>query len=163
MDDFGNARYSQLVWEMILKFYDFWTTYKPKPIMCEEFVFSDKYKYAGTADLVVELEGETWLLDLKTSNSIHKSYDLQLAAYAKALEEVKDIKIDRTGIIWLKAHTRTASKKKGVFQGKGWQLRQVDEIDKNFELFEMIYKLYSLDNPTIEPIYNCYPTTLKVE
>ena len=162
MDDYGNAKYSQLVWEMILKFYEFWTTYKPKPILCEEFVFSDKYKFAGTADLVVELDGETWLLDLKTSNSIHKSYDLQLAAYAKALEEVKDIKIDRTGIIWLKAHTRSKSKKKGVYQGKGWQVRQVDEIDKNFELFEMIYKLYSLENPTIEPIYNCYPTTLKI-
>jgi hypothetical protein len=162
MDDYGNAKYSQLVWEMILKFYEFWTTYKPEPIMCEEFVFSDKHKFAGTADLVVKLDGEIWLLDLKTSNSIHKSYDLQLAAYAKGLEETKGIEIERTGIIWLKAHTRTASKKKGVYQGKGWQVRQVDNIEQNFELFEMIYKLYSLENPTIEPIYNCYPTTLKL-
>ena len=162
MDDYGNAKYSQIVWEMILKFYDFWTTYNPEPIMCEEFVFSDKHKFAGTADLVVKLDGEIWLLDLKTSNSIHKSYDLQLAAYAKGLEETKDIKIERTVIIWLKAHTRTPSKKKGVYQGKGWQIRQVDNIEQNFELFEMIYKLYSLENPTIEPIYNCYPTTLKL-
>tara|TARA_R100001591_G_scaffold117052_1_gene135509 strand:+ start:447 stop:1229 length:783 start_codon:yes stop_codon:yes gene_type:complete len=162
MDDFGNARYSQLVWEMILKFYEFWSTYKPELISTEEFVFSDEHKYAGTADLVVKLDGQVWLLDLKTSNSIHKSYDLQLAAYAKALEETKGIKIERTGIIWLKAHTRSNSKKKGVYQGKGWQLRQVDKIEENFELFNMIYKLYSLENPTIEPIYNCYPTTLKI-
>ena len=65
------------------------------------------------------MDGEVWLLDLKTSNSIHKSYDLQLASYAKALEECKGIKIERTGIIWLKAHTRSASKKKGVYQVKG--------------------------------------------
>ncbi len=162
MDDFGNARYSQLVWEMILKFYEFWSTYKPELISTEEFVFSDEHKYAGTADLVVKLDGQVWLLDLKTSNSIHKSYDLQLAAYAKALEETKGIKIERTGIIWLKAHTRSNSKKKGVYQGKGWQIRQVDKIEENFELFNMIYKLYSLENPTIEPIYNCYPTTLKI-
>ena len=162
MDDYGNAKYSQLVWEMILKFHDFWITYNPKPISAEDFVYSDEHKFAGTADLVVEMDGETWLLDLKTSNSIHKSYDLQLAAYAKALEETKGIKIDRTGIIWLKAHTRSTSKKKGVYQGKGWQVRIVDDIEKNFELFKMIYKLYSLENPTVEPIYNCYPTTLKL-
>jgi hypothetical protein len=162
MDDYGNARYSQIVWEMILKFYDFWSTYKPKLISTEEFVFSDKFKYAGTADLLVEMDGETWLLDLKTSNNLHRSYNLQLAAYAKAIEETKGIKIQRTGIIWLKANTRSASKKKGVYQGKGWQIKTIDEIDYNFDLFQTIYKLYLLDNPKTEPIYKSYPTTLKI-
>ena len=162
MDDYGNAKYSQIVWEMILKFYDFWKTHKPELISAEDFVWSDEHRYAGTADLVVKMNGETWLLDLKTSNSIHKSYDLQLASYAKALEESKGIKIDRTGIIWLKAHTRGPSKQKNVIQGKGWKLLQIDEIDKNFELFKMIYELYKLENPVTEPIYNSYPTTLKI-
>jgi len=162
MDDYGNAKYSQIVWEMILKFAEFWRTYKPELISTEDFVWSDEHKYAGTADLVVKMDGETWLLDLKTSNSLHKSYDLQLASYAKALEECKGIKIDRTGIIWLKSHTRSASKKKGVYQGKGWQIKVIDDIDKNFELFQMIYKLYSLENPVTEPIYNSYPTTISI-
>jgi hypothetical protein len=162
MDNYGNAKYSQLVWEMILKFHDFWTTHKPELISAEEFVWSDKHKYAGTADIVCKLNDEVWLLDLKTSNSIHKSYDLQLASYAKALEESKGIKIDRTGIIWLKAHSRGPSKQKNKIQGKGWKLIEVDDIDKNFELFQMIYKLYSLENPNTEPIYNSYPTTLKL-
>ena len=162
MDDYGNAKYSQIVWEMILKFYDFWNTYKPELISTEDFVFSDEHKYAGTADLVVKMNNETWLLDLKTSNNMHKSYDLQLAAYAKALEETKGIKIDRTGIIWLKAHSRGPSKKEGVYQGKGWKIKVVDEIDYNFDLFKTIYKLYNLENPTVEPIYNSYPTTIKL-
>ena len=148
---------------MILKFYDFWTTYKPELISTEDFVWSDEHRYAGRADLVVKMDGETWLLDIKTSNSLHKSYDLQLASYAKALEEAKGIKIDRTGIIWLKAHTRSASKKKGVYQGKGWQIKIIDEIDRNFDLFKMIYELYKLENPTTEPVYNSYPTSLKIE
>ena len=162
MDDYGNAKYSQIVWEMILKFYDFWTTYKPELISAEDFVWSDEHKYAGTADLVVKMKGETWLLDLKTSNSIHKSYDLQLASYAKALGECKGINIERTGIIWLKAHSRGPSKQKNAIQGKGWKVLQVDDIDKNFELFKMIYELYKLENPNTEPIYNSYPTTLKL-
>jgi len=161
MDDYGNAKYSQLVWEMILKFHNFWSTHKPELISTEDFVWSDEYKYAGTADLVVKMNNETWLLDIKTSNSIHK-YDLQLASYAKALEESKNIKIERTGIIWLKAHSRGPSKQKNVIQGKGWKLLQIDEIDKNFELFKMIYELYKLENPVTEPIYNSYPTTLKL-
>jgi len=162
MDDYGNAKYSQLVWEMILKFYDFWSTYKPELISTEEFVYSDKFKYAGTADLLVKMDGETWLLDLKTSNNLHRAYNLQLSAYAKAIEEVKGIKIDRTGIIWLKASTRSASKKKGVYQGKGWQIKTIDEIDYNFDLFQTIYKLYLLENPDTKPIYKSYPTTLKL-
>lgn len=162
MDDYGRAKYSQIVWEMILKFADFWHTYKPELISAEDFVWSDIHKYAGTADLVVKMDGEVWLLDIKTSNSIHKSYDLQLASYAKGLEEAKGIKIDRTGIIWLKAHTRSASKQKGKYQGKGWQIKVIDKIEENFELFKMIYKLYSLENPNTEPIYNSYPTTIKL-
>jgi hypothetical protein len=162
MDDYGNAKYSQIVWEMILKFHDFWTTYKPELISAEEFVWSDKHKYAGTADIVCKINDEVWLLDIKTSNSIHKSFDLQLASYAKALEESKGVKIERTGIVWLKAHSRGPSKQKNVIQGKGWKVLQIDEIDKNFDLFKMIYKLYSLENPTVEPIYNSYPTSLKL-
>ena len=162
MDDYGRAKYSQVVWEMILKFYEFWSTYKPELISTEDFVWSDKHKYAGTADLVVKLDGKVWLLDLKTSNSLHKSYDLQLASYAVALKESKGIEIERTGIIWLKSYTRSASKKKGVYQGKGWQIKNIDKIEENFELFKLIYKLYTLENPNTEPIYNSYPTTLKL-
>lgn len=162
MDDYGNAKYSQLVWEMILKFYDFWSTVKPKLIFTEEFVFSDKFKYAGTADLLVEMDGEIWLLDIKTSNSLHRAYDMQLAAYAKAIEEVKGIKVDRTGIIWLKALTKTPSNKKGVYQGKGWQIKVIDEIEKNFDLFTTVYKLYTLDNPETKPVFREYPTVLKL-
>jgi len=162
MDDYGNAKYSQVVWEMILKFYDFWSTYKPELISAEEFVYSDEFKYAGTADLLVKMDGETWLLDIKTSNNLHRSYNLQLAAYAKAIEEAKGIKIDRTGIIWLKSSTRSTSKKKGTYQGKGWQIKIIDEIDYNFDLFKTIYKLYLLENPNTEPIYKSYPTTLKL-
>lgn len=162
MDDYGNAKYSQVVWEMILKFADFWRTHKPELISSEQFIWSDEHKYAGTADIVCKMDGEIWLLDIKTSNALHRAYDLQLAAYAKGMEEVRNQKIDRTGIIWLKASSRGPSKQKGVYQGKGWKIKVIDEIEKNFDLFQTIYKLYKLDNPTTEPIYQSYPTTIKI-
>jgi len=162
LDDYGNAKYSQVVWAMIIKFHEFWTTHKPELISSEQFTYSDTHKYAGTADLVVKMDGEVWLLDLKTSNNLHRAYNLQLSAYAKSIEEATGTKIERTGILWLKALTRSESKKKGVYQGKGWQVKIVDEIDHNFDLFQTIYKLYKLDNPEVKPIFKEYPTVLKL-
>ena len=162
MDDYGRAKYSEITWIQICRFAEFWKKHKPKLISSEEFVYSDIHKYAGTADLLVEMDGEVWLLDIKTSKHLHKSYNLQLSAYATAMEEMKGIKIDRTGIIWLKAHTRSESKKEGVYQGKGWQIKTIDDIEKNFQLFKAIYEFYKIDHPTTEPIYSSYPTTLKL-
>tara|TARA_R100000951_G_C2649390_1_gene183845 strand:- start:2848 stop:3630 length:783 start_codon:yes stop_codon:yes gene_type:complete len=162
MDDFGNAKYNLVVWNMILKAAEFFKKHKPTIIAAEEFTFSDEFKYAGTADLIVEMDGERWLLDVKTSNNLHRSYNLQLAAYAKAWEEMFGQKIDRTGILWLKSSKRGASKKEGVYQGKGWEVKQIDGIDENFELFKTIYSLFKLDNPVTEPIYNSYPTKVRL-
>ena len=83
-DEYGNALYSLEVWKMILKFVDFWETHNPELIVLEYHLFSDKYKYAGTVDLVVKLRDKLWLIDNKTSNSLHTTNNLQLAAYAQA-------------------------------------------------------------------------------
>ena len=147
---------------MILKFAEFWNNHKPKLISSEEFAYSDEHQFAGTADLVVEMDGEIWLLDIKTSNALHKTYDMQLAAYAKALKETRNLEIQRTGVIWLKSSKRKPADKPGVYQGKGWEIKVVDEIDYNFDLFQTVYKLYKLENPTTEPIYSSYPTTISL-
>jgi len=162
MDEFGNAKYNEKVWEMINKFVEFWSTCKPELISTEEFVYSDEHQFAGTADLVCKIDGEVWLVDFKTSNSLHKSYDLQLASYATALKECRDINIERTGILWLKSSKRGPSKQKGRIQGRGWELKAIDNINENFELFKIIRKLYNLENPDTEPIYTKYSTVLKL-
>jgi len=157
LDEYGNAKYNQIVWEMIGKFVEFWSTYKPKLIGTEEFVFSDEYKYAGTTDIVCEIDNEIWLIDIKTSNNLTKSYDLQLASYAKAWEEIKNQKIDKTGILWLKSTKRGPSTQKGKIQGKGWELKVIDNIQENFEKFMFIYEIYKMDNPEQDPIYSKLP------
>ena len=64
IDEYGNAKYNLDVWRMILKFADFWNTHKPELIATEYHLFSDEYEYAGTADLIVRINGELWLLDI---------------------------------------------------------------------------------------------------
>ena len=161
IDEYGNAKYNLDVWRMILKFADFWNTHKPELIATEYHLFSDEHKYAGTADLVVRMFDNIWLLDLKTSNSLHTSYDLQLAAYATAWNETHDEKVTHTGILWVKANTRSEGKGDKI-QGKGWELKFVNDIEKNFKMFKNIYEIYSLENPNFKPVTETLPTSVKI-
>jgi hypothetical protein len=162
IDENGYARYNTLVWNMIVKFSQFWKKTNPELILCEELLHSNEHKYAGTVDLVVKIDGVIWLLDIKTSNYLHKVNHLQLAAYAKAVEELHGIKIEKTGIIWLKSKRRTESKKAGEFTGKGWELKEVNKIEENFEMFKLIHKLYNIENKEIKPNEKGYPTEIKL-
>lgn len=162
IDEYGNAKYSLDVWKMILKFADFWNKYKPELVATEYHLFSDEYKYAGTADLIVKFRDKLWLMDVKTSNSLHTSYDLQLAAYAKAWNETHNEKIEETGILWLKANTRGEDKKGEKVQGKGWELKHISDIDTNFKMFQNIYEIYKLENPDAKPATETLPTSVKL-
>lgn len=161
IDDFGNATCSEQVWQMTIKFADFWNQVKPELIATEKLLFSDNFQYAGTTDLICKIQDEVWMIDVKTSNALYKSYDLQLASYARAWEEMGNVKIDKAGILWLKSAKRGEGKKDKI-QGKGWELKLVEDVEGDFELFQNIYKLYKLEHSKVEPIYNQYPITLKL-
>jgi hypothetical protein len=161
IDDNGTVLYNLDVWKMILKFCEFWNTYKPELIATEYHLFSDKHEYAGTADLIVRFKDKLWLMDIKTSNTLHTSYDLQLAAYAKAWNETHNEPIEETGIIWLKAATRGPAKDK--IQGSGWQLKTIGNIENNFTMFTKIYDIYKLENPDAKPHTETLPTSVKLE
>jgi hypothetical protein len=160
IDEEGSALYGLEMWKMILKFADFWNTHKPELIATEYHLFSDEYKFAGTADIICKIDGRIYLLDIKTSNSIHNSYNLQLAAYAQAWNETHNEKVVDTGILWLKAATRGPAKDK--IQGSGWQLKQVGDIEYNFNMFTKIYDIYKMENPNNKPATQMLPTTVKI-
>ena len=165
VDSYGNANYNLQVWQMLLKFKDFFEYVKPETLASEMFLYSDTYKYAGTTDYLCKVGDEIWLIDFKTSNHIGLSYDLQLAAYAKALEELKGIKVDRCGVLWLKASTRSKKflPKQGICQGEGWVISFVKDVDKAFEIFEHVYAIYKVLHPTIEPYTRSYPTEISLQ
>jgi hypothetical protein len=93
----------------------------------------------------------------------NKYRNLQLAAYAKAWNETHNEKIERTGILWLKASTRGEDKSGKKIQGKGWQLKEIDDIDRNFEMFLKIRDIYNLENPDAKPATELLPVTIKLE
>lgn len=56
------------------------------PEWVEARVVSRDHRYAGTVDAVVKIGGKTGVLDIKTSRSIYRDYNLQTAAYMDALK-----------------------------------------------------------------------------
>jgi hypothetical protein len=52
--------------------------YSPEPVNLEITMFSSRY--AGTADGIVKIDGQNWLIDFKTSKGLYESAALQLAA-----------------------------------------------------------------------------------
>jgi hypothetical protein len=62
-----------------------------RPLEVESFVLHPTHGYAGTIDLIAEIDGEVWLLDWKTGKTVvdskgrvYREMRLQLAAYANA-------------------------------------------------------------------------------
>lgn len=83
-----------------------------KPIFrySEDMVASLRYGYAGTFDAICVIDGETWLIDNKTSRGVYPETALQLAAYANAdfigrpglAKQGRIPHIDRFGVLHLR-------------------------------------------------------------
>jgi hypothetical protein len=63
---------------------DFLRAFRPRFLAAEEMVVSLRHGYGGTLDAIAEIDGERWLLDVKTGSGIYSEAGLQMAAYAAA-------------------------------------------------------------------------------
>lgn len=66
----------------------------PGVLGSEEVIYSPRFRYAGTFDALMELDGKVYIVDFKTTNvsrkapqGIYPEYFIQLGAYAAALRE----------------------------------------------------------------------------
>lgn len=57
------------------------------PELIEKRIVHNYFRYAGTVDAIVNLNGRFGVLDIKTSQSVYRDYNLQTAAYFDALKE----------------------------------------------------------------------------
>jgi hypothetical protein len=56
--------------------------YKPKYLLCESTVYNRTEGYAGTMDILAEVEGRNIIIDVKTGKSVYPEAALQLCAYS---------------------------------------------------------------------------------
>lgn len=156
----------------IYKVVQFLNIVKPKILMSEEIIWSDKYEFAGTMDLLMDveegeypvngakpifLEGGVYVADLKTGKTIGNEAFWQTSAYAEALKEHTGLKVAGTMIL----HTQSGNAK-GI-EGFGVKVRNSEEVSLDFENFLKVYEVWKIaPNPAKPKIFQM-PQTLKLE
>lgn len=71
-------------WECLMSFKEWFEETKPEVLDAEYTVWNERYRYAGTIDLKVLIDGVVWIIDVKTSSNIWPTFELQLSAYKHA-------------------------------------------------------------------------------
>lgn len=82
----------------VISFVEWWKTLdKPQLLLSEETIWNEKAGYAGTLDMVVKINGVDYLIDLKTSQYIWPSHEIQVAAYGHSFKKVPKLAILQVG------------------------------------------------------------------
>jgi|ERR1051325_1165204 hypothetical protein len=163
-EETGRIDYKLIEWAMFERYVEFRRRFPATIIHSELHLLSDKLGFAGTLDRVIELNGRTLIIDIKTSNSLYDHFWLQMAAYKQLLAEVQPgLKIDGYAILWLNAQTRTDGKP-GTRQGKGWQMieRKADEAGRDWPLFQATHKLWLAERGDMKPRELSYQLSHKI-
>lgn len=170
-DENGNPFFTLEEWQMILNYKNFKDVVQPVIVANELSLCSDELGFGGTLDRIVEFAGKRWLLDIKTSNQMSDTYEMQTAAYAKLWNQFHpELPVDATGILWLKSTIRTdkIDEKKGIWQGrphnnpKGWQIISYDDhYDITYKDFEHVKAIFNRANPNYKPLNLVYPDVIK--
>jgi len=120
----------------VAHYVEFLDAFNPQPILVEAVVYNLEHGYAGSLDLVAEVGGERWLLDLKTNRSgVYPETAYQLAAYRYATHyldaqgvEQPMVEVDRCAVIHV--------------NDKGWQVVPVQADDAVYKAFRHIAVVY---------------------
>ena len=122
----------------------FLDTWEPEAVLVEGILANRTVGYCGTLDLVADMAGARWLLDLKTSRSgIFGETALQLTAYARAEvyldaegneAKMAELGIERLGAIHVRAdgydlrELRFDEEMWAVFRHLAWLARHTEEM-----------------------------------
>ena len=98
--------------------------------LTETMVYSGKYRYAGAMDAVAYRNGQLVALDWKTGNGLYPEHLLQVAAYAKALEEMSGESVTEA---WAVRFGKKAPE---------FETRKVEDLDTAFIAFRAALYLW---------------------
>jgi len=153
-------------WMMILRFFDFYKTFKPKIIAIEASLVSPKLAFGGTLDLVCTLPdfpNDVFYIDWKSGGAIYKTNKIQGAAYQQLWNSMKKEQITRVGCMHLRAATRGPDKTGKKIQGNGWKLDEVEDTTKDFKLFQHSQVIWKEENKNPKPKNMVYPDRISMK
>lgn len=115
--------------------WDAWKSGKEiKPILIEESLLSERYRYGGTMDIFCELDGIKTLIDLKSTNDLWPEHYIQVSGYRQLLQE-NGHKVDAVRILNI-PRSKTAIFREAVLS--------TEILDKNFEIFTSLLRIYEI-------------------
>ncbi len=147
----------------IYRFAQFCEEVKPKFIATDFVVFSLVHEYAGTLDILAEIEGGKYsingvkpleiqkgryIIDIKTGQEDDLNYPKQLASYMVGYEEREQSTGDIDGGILIYTNAKT----KGKIEGLKTVIYTKEELQKHFTGFLNIKKVsdeYGIDKPKL--------------
>lgn len=148
------------VWRIV----QFINIVKPQIIASEMTVYSEKYGFAGTLDLLFYIEKGSYslgdketfeveksghyILDIKTGGEDDNNYPEQLASYYKAVEESSDYKVEGAVILY-----SNANKKRGIEGFKAVQFSRSD-LDYHFQGFTYQYNIWLKKSQTTPKVFD---------
>lgn len=122
-------------WVKIKSFVEWHKKYSPELIAKEFPIFSKKGKYAGRLDRIYKIDDEIVIVDFKSSSSLHEHFPLQFASYANAIEEMTDLKVDKTAGLLL-----------GASNKDGYRFVEYPEWKDHYKVFQNVYKTWQYEN-----------------
>ena len=139
-------------YECLMAFTKWFKEVKPEVIAKETVVWSDKYNYAGTIDLVCKIDGKVWIVDYKTGQYVWPEYELQLSAYRQALTEDVSMKEVATDLAILQIGYKRNK------DGYKW-----NEIEDKFNLFLAAKAIWKNETEGEKPLQKDYPVMLSLK
>lgn len=118
----------------------------PKFLAIEKTVFNEQYRYAGTLDMLVEIGGVKYIVDIKTSANIYLSHEAQISSYFHA----DGIVADKMAILQV-GYNRNKT---------GYKFT---EISDKFNIFLSALEFWKDENENKNPHQKDYPIELKIE
>lgn len=161
--EWATKRWTKEEWHLLCRYAEFCSYCNPEIILSEQSYCSDILQFGGTIDRVVEIEGTRILTDIKTSNYVYNQHWCQVAAYHQLLRHQGSVDVQAVGILHLKAKTRKEMSSQKGWQGKGWSLevKTLDEVAVDWEIFQAVYQLWKHENEDHQPGVKTYPAILK--
>lgn len=131
----------------VMAFLDWEKKHKVKYLYVERKIYSKRYGYAGTVDLIAKLGNKLSIIDFKSGSGPWYEHALQIAAYKQAVQEELKLKIKQCWIIKVDRET-------GKFNA--CEARLYKEDFKAFKALLEIYRRHRLGILTKEKPYNKY-------
>jgi len=141
-------------YQLLLDFKKFWEDKKPQLIATEIVCFSKKYGYAGSVDAVVVLDDKVTILDWKTGSKLYITHNMQVAAYAEALREMKQWDAVQVGIVRLGSNHKV-----------GYECKLLDEKETKeaFDWFKTTHKIFKIEHTDAKPKIVEFPDSIELD